>query len=215
MNDTFLRPELTELPWRVKQLPVDPRGYPIPAFVGVNQNGERDFRYMDQGHWVHCVKHRVCWVCGQQLGAYLAFAIGPMCSITRTTSEPPCHLECARWSAVNCPFLSRPHMVRREDEGTREAEKNIAGCAILRNPGVACIWVSRSFQVWRDDQGRPLITVGEPVSVEWYAEGKPATREQVLASIDSGIPLLEAQCDGPRALGALAEQRRIMETWLP
>ena len=28
-------------------------------------------------------------------------------------SEPPCHADCAVWSATNCPFLANPRAVRR------------------------------------------------------------------------------------------------------
>lgn len=186
-----LRPELKDLPLRMAHLPLDERGYPVPAFVHTMDDGKRDFRFMSQDHWVRCIKQRVCWVCGDKLGAFLAFVIGPMCAINRTTSEPPCHLECARWSAQFCPFLSRPRMTRREDELTQKNRENSAGCPILRNPGVACIWVTRDYRIWQDDQDKPLITVGDPVQVEWWAEGHPATREEVEESIRTGMPFLE------------------------
>jgi hypothetical protein len=35
-----------------------------------------------------------------------------------------------------------------------------------------------------------LLDIGEPRKVEWYAEGREATRAEVLASIQSGTPFL-------------------------
>jgi hypothetical protein len=210
-----LRPELGELPIRMQDLPLDERGYPIPAFVDTIE-GKRDFRFMSQAHWVRCVQQKRCWVCGDRVGSYLAFVIGPMCTVNRTTSEPPCHAECARWSAQFCPFLSKPRMVRREDDLTDAAQENRAGCPILRNPGCCAVWITHSYRVWRDEAGKPLIEVGPPVAVEWWAEGRVATRAEVLASIESGMPLLEDLARRQEgAMEALIEKRQAVEALLP
>ncbi len=185
----FVRPELEALPERMADLPVDKRGYPVPFFVQWI-NGEPEFRAMDPLKWRRAVREKLCWVCGGKLGRYKTFVLGPMCGITRTTSEPPCHKECARWSARNCPFLARPHMVRREDEVTATAV--VAGYAIKRNPGVSLLWTTDSYSLFDDGNGRPLITVGDFDSIEWWAEGKVATRAQVQNSIAGGYPILEA-----------------------
>jgi hypothetical protein len=187
---TALRRELTELPDRIARLPVDHRGYPVPWFVAL-VNGEPEFRAMDPKKWQIAVKTRRCWVCGDPLGAYLWFVLGPMCGINRTTAEPPCHHNCAEWSAVNCPFLSRPHMVRREDELINSSlTANVAGEALTRNPGVTLLWGTKSFSLFDDGKGRPLIHIGDPIHIRWYAEGRPATRAEVVNSIQTGLPKL-------------------------
>ena len=78
-----------------------------------------------------------------------------LCGINRTSSEPPSHHECAVWSAVNCPFLSNPRMVRREDEeiNNQRLRDNAAGFAITRNPGVAMIWNTRQYEVFKTENG--------------------------------------------------------------
>jgi len=189
MNTYDIRPELTDLPDRMQGLPVDKRGYPVPYFV-LWIDGEPEFRAMNPARWMQCVSHRLCWVCGQRLGKFLAFLIGPMCAVNRTTSEPACHLECARWSAKNCPFLSRPHMHRRVDERVANAHA-IGGEMIRRNPGVSLIWVTLYCKLFNDGKGQPLIEVGDPQSVEWWSEGRRATRGEVSSSIASGLPILE------------------------
>ena len=210
-----LRPELKDIPLRMEHLPLDERGYPIPAFVDIIE-GQRDFRFMSLRHWSRCVREKLCWVCGDKLGGFLTFVIGPMCAINRTTSEPPCHRECARWSAQFCPFLSRPHMVRREDELSERAQENVAGTAILRNPGATCIWVCRSYRIFDDGKGRSLIEIGDPIEVEWWAEGRKATRAEVEESIRTGLPYLEAMArEDKGALEELARMTRAIEPWLP
>jgi hypothetical protein len=211
------------MPKRIARLPIDLRGYPIPWFVPILPDGTPEFRAMDPKKWRAAIHARRCWVCGDPTGTYLAFVIGPMCGITRTTSEPPCHLDCATWAAVNCPFLSRPHMRRRGDDEPwiQESRANAAGIMVERNPGATAVWVTKSFSVFADPHGKPLITMGEPLHVDWYAEGRHATRAEVEASVESGYPLLlatidkEQAHDRPAALQALEKMRVIFENYLP
>jgi hypothetical protein len=214
MTTTTIRPELTAMPQRIAALPIDARGYPVPWFVDY-VDGQPEFRAMDPVKWKRAIKERLCWVCGQKLGAHLCFVLGPMCAITRTTTEPPCHLECARWSAVNCPFLARPHARRREDE-LMAAGKSIGGLPIKRNPGVAALWITRSYDRWSPAKGQILITVGDPERVEWYAEGRTATRDECLESIRTGLPFLEAEAEQqPGAMAELRKQQTRAEQYLP
>jgi hypothetical protein len=149
---------------------------------------------MDPFKWRDAIRKRLCWVCGQKLGAYLCFVLGPMCGVSRTTAEPPVHLECGRWSAINCPFLARPQMDRRDHDGLMEVAMNQAGTPILRNPGVVLLWVTHTYEVFKAEGGVGyLITVGPSIEVEWWACGKPASWRQVNDSVVSGLPLLEAE----------------------
>jgi hypothetical protein len=191
------------------------RGYPVPWFVAWI-NGEPEFRTADREKWKRAVTEKLCWVCGQQLGAYLAFVLGPMCGITRTTSEPACHRECAEWSVANCPFLVRPWMERREGdlpEGTIDAP----GCPLHRNPGVTLLWITKSFTLFRAEDRRFLIRVGDPLEVGCFAEGRRATRAEVEHSIAGGLPTLidMAKLDGPEGEAALMRQVEEIEFWLP
>jgi hypothetical protein len=207
-----LRSELEALPPRLRKLPVDARGYPVPWFVAWVDGPDGpetipEFRAMDGRKWSAAVKQRLCWVCGEMLGRWLAFPIGPMCAITRTTAEPPSHLECAEWSVRNCPFLSQPRMVRREDHLPAEAEMP-AGHGIMRNPGVTCIWTTRGYELFDDGRGKALITIGECERATWWSEGRAATRAEVETSVAGGLPILleEAKRQGSFAVDALGQQ---------
>lgn len=205
------------MPARMKSLPVDERGYPVPWFVAWH-DGKPEFRAMDQHKFIRAVREKLCWVCGERLGVNMCFVAGPMCGINRTSSEPPNHVECAQWSAVNCPFLANPRMVRREDEEINNAKlaENAAGFALSRNPGVAMLWKTRTYEIFNDGRGRKLIQMGEPDSVEWFACGRAATREEVMRSIDSGLPNIEALARQERGgLEALAKATQRFEKWIP
>jgi hypothetical protein len=218
-----LRPELGALPSRLQRLPIDARGYPVPWFVAW-EDGRPEFRAMDPNKFRRAVRDRLCWVCGDQLGRYVTFVAGPMCGINRTSSEPPCHGDCAEWSARNCPFLSRPRMVRREDglPNLDALRDNVAGIMLDRNPGVAMLWTTRAYRVFNDGRGNPLLRMGDPTRVEWFAQGRRATRDEVETSITSGLPFLldvaeQQDRDDPRA-HAVAELHRkyqAFEQWVP
>jgi len=210
-----LRPELEPLPSRMQTLPVDERGYVVPWFVDW-LDGKPEFRAMDPRKWVRAVKEKLCWVCGQRLGRFMVFVAGPMCGINRTSGEPPCHLECAQWSARNCPFLANSAAIRRVDEVVGADMSNAAGLALTRNPGVTMLWTCLDYSVFDDGHGKPLIHMGDAHRVEWYAEGKSATRAQIEESISSGLPALvavAAQQEG--AMKFLMEARERFNRFLP
>ncbi|MEH2565366.1 hypothetical protein [Bradyrhizobium sp. AZCC 2289] len=54
-------------------------------------------------------------------------------------------------------------------------------------------------------RGGALFNVGDPERVEFFAEGRPATHDEIVASISSGMPTLRemAERDGPDAVAEL------------
>jgi hypothetical protein len=216
-----IRDDLEPLPLSMSSLEVDDRGYPVPWFVP-KLNGVPEFRGMDVDKFARAVRERRCWVCGDRRGVYVAFVVGPMCGINRISSEPPSHLACARWSARNCPFLSNPRMVRREDEvsnNLRLAEDS-AGTALARNPGVALLWITRQFEIIKDPLKKGyLFQMGEPYAIEFWCEKRLATREEIDASITGGLPSLEAVARAEGGLEALAREvaafRKLLDTQSP
>jgi hypothetical protein len=214
------RPDQQPLPRRMQHLPIDPeRGYAVPWFVDWI-DGKPEFRAFNGRKYKLAIRDRLCWVCGGKLETRFAFVAGPMCGINRTSAEPPSHIECARWSARNCPFLSNPNMVRRQDELVNNAAMcaNAPGFAITRNPGVAMIWITREYELFPDGNGRGqyLIMMGRPHEVEWYCCGRAATRTEVEQSIENGIGMLEAAArTEPGAMEELVRMRKQFEKHLP
>lgn len=178
-----------DLPARMKSLPVDADGHPVPWFI-LYIGGVPDFRIMDQGKIIRALKESLCWVCGEPMGlAKGTFVIGPMCAVNRTSSEPPSHYDCGLYSARYCPFLTTPRRKRRMKDLPEHREP--AGIMIERNPGVTLLWTSRRWRPWQAPNGI-LFDIGDPLKVEWYREGRRAQREEVLESIQSGLPVVES-----------------------
>ena len=223
-----------QLPARMAGLPRDKAGHPTPWFVAFI-DGTPDFRVIGPGKIHDALRHSLCWVCGYGFagGEDRAWVIGPMCAVNRVTAEPPSHLECATFSARNCPFLTVPNMTRR-DRHMPEGAENPAGIMIRRNPGVALVWVTgyRSWQAERESGalltptgaaraasrgGQLLFRLGTPKRALWFAQGRAATRAEAVASIDSGLPLLRdtAEQDGPDAAAELERMHIAALDYLP
>jgi hypothetical protein len=214
------------MPDRFKKLPINDKGFPIPAFVAwlaadgqnylpANTYGaKRDFRIIDPHYMDGCYRFHRCWLCNEPLGRHRVFAIGPMCVVNRVTMEPPSHRDCAEYAVRACPFLSQPKMVRNEKN--MPIDRRAPGLMIERNPGVTCLYETETYKRFTALGGK-LCELGEPKRIEWWAEGRIATRAEVSASIDSGMPLLmrEATKDGPDAIKALAQCRARAEKFLP
>lgn len=214
------------MPARVARLPRNAAGYPIPWFVATLDDGTRDFRVADAQRRVNAYQFRKCWVCGGtvgKVGAVTTFVIGPMCVINRVTAEPGTHRDCARYSALACPFLATPAM-RRRTTGLPDDMEEPAGIALSRNPGVTAVYYTRTFRrlvVPMGGPGRPgwLISLGAPTAVEWYTQGRVATGDEVRSAIDAGLPALRDMCttedDPAAALAELDQQTEEASRWVP
>jgi hypothetical protein len=191
-----------ELPERMRSLPVSDEGYPVPWFVPWI-NGKPEFRGMSSEKMAIAVRHKRCWMCGQPLGKFYTFAIGPMCMVNRNISEPPSHLACIEYSVRACPFLSQPRMRRNEKD--MPEEKHIAGIGIMDNPGLIVVWTTFSYKPWKPPGGGVLFEIGDPEHVECYTEGRRATREEVFTVLADRLPILleKAVEDGSEAVSEL------------
>lgn len=203
------------IPTRMRGLPRDRHGRPIPWFVHVYDDGSPDFRVIRRSGIPEAYRFKLCWVCGQPRGQWVAFVAGPMCAVNRVSAEPPSHRDCAIYSATACPFLATPSMNRRE-RGLPEEHVDPPGITCWRNPGVALVWVTRDWNPFRAPDGA-LFRFGDPAEVLWFANGRPAAREEVQHSIDTGFPLLQeaAAQDGPDALAELDRQLAVALALLP
>lgn len=207
MTESPYRPGLPPIPSRLMRRPIE-RGYPVPWFC--EKVGDHwDFRIVDNRKFKPAITQQLCWICGGKLGGYKAFTIGPMCAINRTISEPPSHRECAEFAIRACPFLNQRESRRNaanlpHDLGLSEP----AGYGIDRQPGVSLLWITKSYRLIRVDNGI-LFKIGDPTAVEWYREGRPALRSEIMESIESGYPILfeSAQLDGPAAIRELEAAR--------
>jgi hypothetical protein len=187
-------------PPRIARLPRDHHGRPIPWFVDRTTGpvDAPDFRIADPRRVHDAITFRVCWICGSSLrnqtlglaATQYAYVIGPMGAVNRISAEPPAHRDCALYAATVCPFLTTPGMRRRP--GLPQEAVKPDGEMLLRNPGVALVWVTNA---WRMVPGHRLWNVGEPAELRWFCEGRDATWAEVFHALNSGMPDLRAAAD--------------------
>lgn len=207
------RDDIPPVPIPMLGLPVQD-GYPVPWFVAKVSKTRYDFRCIDAAKIPIAVRKKKCWVCGNTFHKKeYTFPIGPMSAINRIISEPPSHKECAIWSARACPFLIQQRGYRNPHE-IPAATIEAAGIPILRQPGAVCIWVTDSYKPVRAPNG-VLYALGEPTEVLWMRQGRAATRAEVLESIDSGYPELEALAQQEGAVAQLEAAKAIALELIP
>lgn len=212
-----------DMPPRMRHLPRDEVGRPMPFFAA-EVNGAHDFRVMDPNSLVRAIREQLCWVCGQRLNRVRGstaplgtFVAGPMCLVNRTSAEPPCHGDCAEWSAKACPFLSKPAKTRRE--GNMPEVQEAAGIGIMRNPGVTALITAERWRTWDPGQvAGPhgiLFDFSRITNVRWMTLGRNASAIEVMDSIESGIPLLFDMAEAePGATIHLARKTRDALRWV-
>jgi hypothetical protein len=166
---------------RIKVLPRDSRGFPIPWFVKP-EHDPPDFRVLRDNASFKAHNLNICWICGQSLGSFKAHVLGPMGALQRSTTEAACHKTCAEFAAVACPFIANPNMNRSPralPEGTNTFE------AELDNPTFFCIYVMKGAQHrYLSRQGNaPVWHLQEPVEVYWYRKGKLLDEEYVRTTL--------------------------------
>ncbi|MFJ5038011.1 hypothetical protein [Streptomyces parvulus] len=199
MSTTQSTPALP-VPTRLARRPLDKHGRLVPWFVGY-VDGQPDHRLVRPGGIRDAVRFGLCFLCGDVLGSYQTFVIGPMCAINRVTAEPPAHRDCAEYAAVACPFLTHPHMRRRPDLPEHTVVPD--GEMDPRNPGCCVTWTVRS---WSQKRGMQLFDLGEPTQVDWWREGRPATYTEALDALVSGHEALKEIADqDERPLRAAAD----------
>jgi hypothetical protein len=187
----------------VARLPTDARGRPVPWFVAWI-DGVPDFRIVARGKVAEAIQFNKCFICGDELGRWLTFAVGPLCTINRTAPEPPAHKDCAAYAVQACPFLTRPGM-RRRAVGLPEGlavDTHAPGETLAHNPGVTALWTTREQQVFSDEKGGALFRMGDPQEVLWFAEGRAATRAEVLETLATEREVLRELAQDDAAVDA-------------
>lgn len=204
-----LKDGLPPLPAGLKGAEVAANGYPVPWFTA-RVNGRPDFRVVGPEKVATAVAQRRCWVCGGRLapvGQPAAFVVGPIGAVVRTSSEPPSHPDCAAFAVRACPFLARPAAKRRDHSDIPTAE--LPGIHLPHNPGVSAVWSALSWQVERHPEGFLFHLPDFPERVDWFREGRAATREEVDAAFEESLK--SAAVQGVEASEVVRLRREVAE----
>ena len=99
------------IPERMRHLPVDHRGYPVPVIVITGKDGKPAFAVNDIDMQNRMLDEDRCSICGGKLfrgrwlvgGCLSAFACKGM------FADAPLHEECVHYALQVCPYLAAPN----------------------------------------------------------------------------------------------------------
>jgi hypothetical protein len=130
----------------------------------------------------------VCIMCGARLRRRAAFVGDAAVAIRQRTAVPPAHSDCAHWALGHLRVISTATHFHR----------------------VKVLWVTRIWK-WL---GARIFDIGVPEAVEWYLEGRSATRAEVDPTLDREV--YELACSAwPGGLEDLRRRRDKLKRWLP
>lgn len=156
------------IPKRMRKLPKERRGYPVPFVTMLDPfTNEPDFRVLDVRRQMQCVNQKLCAMCGESLGKYIAFIGGPRSRDGHSFFDPGMHRECAEYAAKVCPFISRENAQFRDF-----TEKDAAKYDVLtvnqddarENPEMYMV-ITESYQATAQKGIGLIIVAGEYVEV--------------------------------------------------
>jgi hypothetical protein len=174
-------------------------GYVTPYFVAWYREGKMvhektpgaipHFPTVDVIRATHCRKQNLCWCCGKQLGTFKWFVFGPASAVVRQSVEPPSHRDCAHYAAQVCPFIVNPNR-------TAGAKPVRPGTVVnpgvsAHHPGVCVLWATRTWTLLNVEpkHGIYWFQPGEPETVEFWREGRKATRQEIQEAFDRSLKM--------------------------
>lgn len=98
------------IPGRMRHLPLDRRGYPVPVIVMHTNSGEPIFAANDEGVRQQCFDEDRCHICGGKLprGRWLVGGVLSCCAEHGLILDGGMHEECAHYALKVCPYLAAP-----------------------------------------------------------------------------------------------------------
>ena len=98
------------IPARMRHLPLDHRGYPVPVIVITGNDGKPAFTINDIDVQDRMVTEDRCAVCGGKLfrGRWLVGGCLSALASNGAFADTPLHDECAHYALKVCPYLAAP-----------------------------------------------------------------------------------------------------------
>lgn len=99
--------DAVEVPPKMRLLPRDKRGYPIPWLVQRDLTGRPFFVMNDSMKTMACGRRGLCSICGRKLERDVWLIGGPGAAFHEHGAylDPPMHHQCATYALKVCPYL--------------------------------------------------------------------------------------------------------------
>lgn len=111
-----------EIPRALRTRPRDPRGYPVPYVVLVDDRGRAHFTVNDIRKLGKAIRSKLCAMCGRRMersgGYWFIGGAGSALLPMGRFIDGPSHEDCARYAMRVCPYLAAPRYAKRIDDRT-------------------------------------------------------------------------------------------------
>ena len=99
--------EAVPIPPKMRMLPRDRRGYPVPWIVQRDLTSRPFFVMNDHAKVAACGRRKLCGICGQKLERDVWLIGGPGAAFHEQGAylDPPMHHACATYALLVCPYL--------------------------------------------------------------------------------------------------------------
>lgn len=178
----------TPLPAYMKDIPKDPRGYPIP-FVVFGGKDKTYFQVNDSQKIEYVLEHDLCAICGKKLGADKWLVGGPGSAFHPHGAyiDTPTHYQCLEYALQVCPYLAAPNYTKRIDASNIKPEDKVDNLLFQdptsdpsRVPFFVAIHIT-GFTVTRPGVNqRYLIANKDYLAVEFWNDGIKLDKDTVM-----------------------------------
>lgn len=133
------------LPDKMKDLPRDKRGYPVPFIILRDKNGYH-FKINDSLRVQYCKAKGKCAICGNILGddSYLIGGVASAFHKNGRYIDTPVHKECGDYALRVCPFLAIKHynsMMDVEKVMSKVEDESLIGVDYTVDPNRPAVYV--------------------------------------------------------------------------
>lgn len=174
-----MNPRDVPIPLRMRDLPRDHRGFPVPINVYVDGDGRPHFTVNLEGKRVKCLMDDLCSICGKSLLRGRWFVGGPASAFhpQGAYNDPPMHDECAHYALQVCPWLAAPNYARRIDNKTLKPDDlnrlNLHDPTMIPNRPKVFVALMAVGQMIFADAMVPSVRPKKPFrKVEYWVAGK-------------------------------------------
>lgn len=150
-------------------------GRPIPFTTFRSDDGVPDWGVTAQERWHHCIQNRLCGMCGEPLGYWIAFVGSDQAVRLRLFFDAPMHEACARYVLRECPyFAGTQHSADILSSDRLARENDTAEIVEIDEPPrdkvKIGLYITRDYKTVYS-RGRLFIKPAPARSVEWTDAG--------------------------------------------
>lgn len=167
-----------EVPLRMRDLPKDNRGYPIPFTILRDSKGLPDFRRHDATLAGKSILHKICSICGHPLASDIWFISGVRIALEPRGGyiDPPVHKQCGTYALRVCPYLAVPSFSKRLTNEGKNVGKSVQ--VMPGKPVVFAFTKTIDYQVIQLNNAGVILPVRPFLDIEFWREGMQITWSQ-------------------------------------